>query len=99
MDDPELALDLQLERLDNVDSEQEFGSPTSDSEVNGNSVVDSSGSVEPLGSVFPIPNVNKEQAYALYRHLMLQQQANPRTNSLQNSVSGSEDNSSIASYE
>lgn len=93
MDDPELALDLHLQQLDH--EREEFESSPSDSEVNGGSVVESS--VE-MNGVYGSTSVNKEQAYALYRHLLMQP-ANPRTNSLQNSVSGSEDNSSIASFE
>lgn len=91
MDDPELVLDLQLQRLDH--EREEFESSPSDSEVNGGSVVESS--VE-LNGVYGT-SVNKE-SYALYRHLLMQP-TNPRTNSLQNSVSGSEENSSIASFE
>lgn len=92
MDDPELALEEAVQRLDSESS-------ASDSEVNGSesrSVVDS---VE----MYHGPTVNKEQAFALYRHLLMQAQPiNQRgnlMNSLQNSVSGSEENSSIASFE
>ena len=105
MDDPELALEQHLERLDD-DDEQEFVSSPSDSEVNG--PVESS--VE-MNSVYG-PTVNKEQqayqeqayqeqAYSIYRHahVLMQPAINPRANSLQHSVSGSEDNSSIASFE
>lgn len=91
--DPELALEKAVQRLDSESS-------ASDSEVTGSesrSVVDSN--VE----LYHGPTVNKEQAFALYRHLLMQAQPiNPRSNlvnSLQNSVSGSEENSSIASFE
>lgn len=84
MDDPELALDQHLERLD--DDEQEFASSPSDSEVNG--PVDSS--VE-MNSVYG-STVSKDQAYSMYRHAHV---LIPPVNS----VSGSEDNSSIASFE
>lgn len=92
MDDPELALEEAVQRLDSESS-------ASDSEVNGGearSVVESS--VEMNGPMYT--SVNKEQAFALYRHLLMQP-INPRgnLNSLQNSVSGSEENSSIASFE
>ena len=87
MDDPELALEKAVQRLDSESS--------GDSEVNGGesrSVVESS--VELNGMYGP------NQDFTRYRHLLMQPRINQRNlNSLQNSVSGSEDNSSMASFE
>lgn len=95
--DPELALEKAVQRLDSESS-------ASDSEVGSEprSVVDSSVELE----MFRGPTVNKEQAFALYRHFLMQSQPINQTvqrgnhlNSLQNSVTGSEENSSVASFE
>ena len=92
MDDPELALEKAIDRLD---------SESSDSEVNAGearSVVEST----EMGSGNGI--YNKEQQYNMIgynnssRHLRMPPCRN-HLNSLQTSVSGSEDNSSIASFE
>lgn len=87
MDDPELALEKAIDRLD---------SESSDSEVNAGeprSVVEST----EMGNGNGI--YNKEQAYIMYnRHLRMPPCRN-HLNSLKTSVSGSEDNSSITSFE
>ena len=88
MDDYELALEKAVQQLD---------SESSDSEVND------SESCSVVENGHGIYGGNKqEQAYNLYRTLLVQRQqpggGRNLNNSIQNSVSGSEDNSSIASF-
>lgn len=90
MDDPELALEKAIDRLD---------SESSDSEVNAGetrSVVETAEMTNGNGIY------NKEQAYNMYnrqQHHLRMPPCRNHLNSLKTSVTGSEDNSSIASFE
>ena len=91
MDDPELALEKAVQQLDSESS--------ADSEVND------SESCSVVENGHGIYGGNKqEQAFnnIMYRTWLMQRQpggGRNLNNSIQNSVSGSEDNSSIASFE
>ena len=89
MDDSDLALEQAVQRLDSESSGDEANGLKPVSE--NCSVVDSELEVN---GAYPSEN----SSYILYQHMSMLMEQRRKVNSLQHSVSGSEDNSSIASF-